>query len=353
MTPLFCLEENMKLALLTILSAVLVASASAQVVSPPSDGCESESYGCPAGRIPHPGHPPIEATIPIPPPANIEARSLAVADGVLYLGTSAGAIYTSRDGGQTWQGLAKFRFDYVIDRIVVDGDHIYLAAWTLSDPTQGSFLVSDDRGATWNLTLNKSIRGIAISGNILVIGALDGVFRSRDFGRTFEPISANITDVQSIGIDPVDPAYIFVGTWHLGYYTHNGGATWHQIAKGIINDSDFFSIVLDGETIYIGACSGIYKGNDDGQQYHKEKTKTDARRTKVIRQINHNTLYAGTTDGVWVTVDGGKSWKRRGNRNIVVNDMVFTSPNHLVIATSRFSVIWSDDGGKSFTYAQF
>ena len=351
MTPLFYFEENMRYALLAILSVFLVASASAQVAPLPSDGCDSEAYGCPAGRVP--SRPPTEATIPIPPPAHIEPRSLALADGVLYLGTSAGVIYTSHDGGLTWQGLAKFRFDYVIDRIVVDGQHIYLAAWTLSDPSQGSFLVSDDLGKTWNLTLNKSIRGIAVSGNTLVIGALDGVYRSRDYGRTFEPISTSIVDVQSIGIDPTDPSYIFVGTWHLGYYTHNGGMTWHSISKGIINDSDFFSIVLDGETIYIGACSGIYKGSDDGQQYHKEKTKKDARRTKVIRQINRNTLYAGTTDGVWITTDGGKNWKRRGNRNIVVNDMVALTPTHLVVATSRFGVIWSDDGGKSFVNAQF
>jgi photosystem II stability/assembly factor-like uncharacterized protein len=187
----------------------------------------------------------------------------------------------------------------------------------------------------------------------LVVGALDGVYRSRDYGRTFDPISTGIKDVQSIAIDPENPSYMFVGTWHLGYYTHNGGATWHSIAKGIINDSDFFTIVLDGSTVYIGACSGIYKGSDDGQQYAKEKTKTDARRTKIIRQVSKTTLYAGTTDGVWITTDAGKTWKRRGSHYITVNDMVATSPNHIVVATLHHAVIWSDDGGKTFTESQF
>ena len=284
---------------------------------------------------------------------NTEARSLAVSGHTLYVGTSAGAIYASHDEGRTWQGFVAFRKDYVIDRILVDGGHFYVAAWTIGDPNQGSFFVSDDGGATWTLTLNKAVRAIGTSGTMLVVGAQDGVYRSPDHGRTFESISREIGDVQSLAIDSVNPSYIFVGTWHLGYYTRNGGMTWDSIDRGIINDSDFFSIVLDGGTIWIGACSGIYKGSDDGEQYRKLKTKTNARRTKVIWQVSKALLYAGTTDGVWATTDAGKTWKRRGSRQIVVNDMVATSPNHLVVATSRFGVIWSDDGGKSYTRAQF
>jgi hypothetical protein len=284
---------------------------------------------------------------------NGEARSLVVSGRVLYVGTSAGAVYASHDEGRTWRGFAAFRKDYVIDRMLVDGGHFYVAAWTIGDPSQGSFFVSDDGGATWTLTFNKAVRAIGTSGTMLVVGAQDGVYRSLDHGRTFESISREIGDVQSLAIDQSNPSYIFVGTWHLGYYTRNGGMTWHPINKGIINDSDFFSIVLDGGTIWIGACSGIYKGSDDGEQYRKLRTKTDARRTKVIWRVSEARLYAGTTDGVWATTDAGKSWKRRGNRNIAVNDMVATSPNHLVVATSRFGVIWSDNGGKSYTQAQF
>jgi photosystem II stability/assembly factor-like uncharacterized protein len=283
----------------------------------------------------------------------VEARSLAATPHVLYLGTSAGAIYSSKDDGRTWQGFTQFRKDYVIDRMLVDGDHFYVAGWVLDRPDQGSLFVSDDAGKTWTLTFNKSIRAIGVSGDTLVVGALDGVYRSRDFGRTFEPISTGIKDIQSIAIDPENPSYLFIGTWHLGYYSHNGGSTWHAIAKGIINDSDFFTIVLDGSTVYIGACSGIYKGSDDGQQYVKEKTQTEARRTKIIRQVSKTTLYAGTTDGVWVTTDAGKTWKRRGSRYITVNDMVATSPGHIVVATLHHAVIWSDDGGKTYTESQF
>ena len=282
----------------------------------------------------------------------VEARSLAASGGVLYVGTSAGAIYTSTDGGETWRGFAKFRQDYVIDCIAVDGPNIYVASWTMGDPSQGAFLHSTDSGKTWVLTSNKHFTALTVVRGVVYVGSADGVYRSVD-GLTFEAISTGIKNVQSIAVDPESPSSIFVGTWHLGYFTHNGGMTWHSIHKGIINDSDFFTIVLNGNTIYIGACSGIYKGSDDGEQFRKEKTKTDARRTKVLRQVSNNTLYAGTTDGIWISTDAGKTWKRRGSRYITVNDMLATSSNHLVVATLHHGVIWSDDGGKTYTQAQF
>src|SRR5271170_689534 len=128
MTPLFVfLEENkMRYALLIILSVFLIPAAHAQ-----TNECEGEAYGCPdmASFTAHMNQRQGD-TVPVPP-AHIEPRSLTEADGVLYLGTSAGAVYTSHDGGLTWQGLAKFRFDYVIDRIAVDGKRIYVAAWLM------------------------------------------------------------------------------------------------------------------------------------------------------------------------------------------------------------------------------
>lgn len=291
--------------------------------------------------------------------AQVEARSLAVSDHVLYLGTNAGAIYTSHDDGKTWQGLAQFRKDYVIDRMLIDGERIYVAAWVTNNPSEGVFLRSPDKGKTWELTANTLFRAMilmdgcfirACTGKMIYAGGPDGIYVSYNAGGDFTKVDSPIKDVQSIA---VNDGTIYVGTWHLGWYTHNDGVTWHPISKGIIDDSDFFAILLSGSDIYIGACSGIYKGSDDGEQYRKLKTQKEARRTKVIRMGAKKLLYAGTTDGVFQSVNGGYDWHRQGNRNIVVNDMLVTSPLHLVVATSRFSVIWSDDGGKNYTQAQF
>jgi photosystem II stability/assembly factor-like uncharacterized protein len=285
----------------------------------------------------------------------IEARSLAAAPGVLYLGTSAGILYTSHDQGVSWQAFVSFGNQYVIDRILTDGGRIYIAAWDLNNPNVGDFFRSLDEGKTWELTLHKSIRGLALSGDTLIAGGLDGVYRSTDQGMTWDKIFT-IKNVQSVAVDPNYPNQIFAGTWHLGYVTHNGGAAWHPIDKGLINDSDFFSIILDKtdpSTVYIGACSGIYKGSDDGEQYKKLKTSKDARRTKVLFQVDKNTIYAGTTDGVFLSTNGGDSWKRRSLNVVVVNDMIATDRNHIVVASLKHGVVYSNDGGVNFLFAHF
>jgi photosystem II stability/assembly factor-like uncharacterized protein len=285
----------------------------------------------------------------------IEARSLAATPQVLYLGTSVGTIYTSHDQGVNWEAFTSFGSQYVIDRILTDGNNIYVAMWYLKNPNVGSFFRSLDGGKTWELTLQQSLRGLAVSGQTLIAGGIDGVWRSKDRGATWEQIS-DITDVQSVAVDPAQPNYIFVGTWHLGYATHNGGVTWHPIDKGLINDSDFFTIILDKtdpSTIYIGACSGIYKGNDDGEQYKKLNTIKDARRTKVLYQVDKNTIYAGTTDGVFLSTNGGNSWKRQSDEIIIVNDMLVIGRDHLVVASLKHGVVFSADGGRNFYVSHF
>ena len=80
--------------------------------------------------------------------------------------------------------------------------------------------------------------------NLLVIGALDGVFRSKDGGQTWERISpdnnAEIKDIESLAIDPQNPDIIYPGSGHLPWKTDNGGASWHSISKGIAFDWNMF-----------------------------------------------------------------------------------------------------------------
>ena len=55
---------------------------------------------------------------------------------------------------------------------------------------------------------------------------------------------------------------IYAGTWHLAWKTDDGGNNWHQIKNGVIDDSDVFSLIIDPQqpsTVYLSACSGIYK----------------------------------------------------------------------------------------------
>jgi photosystem II stability/assembly factor-like uncharacterized protein len=286
----------------------------------------------------------------------------------ILLGTSAGQLFNSEDGGASWTLFAHLApgDDYVLDHIIFNPDHpqtIYVAGWSLYNADEGDVFRSDDSGKTWRAlpgVHGKSVRALAMApsnSNTLVVGALDGIFRSNDGGQNWQRISpesyTDIRNVESLAIDPQNPDIIYAGTWHLPWKTEDGGATWHSISKGIAFDSDMFSIIIDPhnpQVVYASACSGMYKSLNKAEYFHRiyMSLPTPAHRTRVLKQDPQrpNTVYAGTVAGLWKTLDGGDHWKLVTDDSVIVNDIMISpnNPDHVLVATDRGGVLASGDG---------
>jgi len=125
----------------------------------------------------------------------------------------------------------------------------------------------------------------------------------------------------------------------------------------MIDDSDVFSVIVDHDNpsiVFASACSGIYKSETAGNLFAKiQGIPFSARRTRVLKQdpTNENIVYAGTTEGLWKTVDLGKVWKRVSSPEVVVNDVMIDprDSNRVLIATDRSGVMASTDGASSWT----
>ena len=288
----------------------------------------------------------------------------------VYLGSLTGTIYDTRDGGHTWNRLALVgkRDDLALDNIIVDPKnpkHILVGAWVL-DRADGGLYVSEDGGKTWNANAQMkghSVRAMTMAPsdpNTIVIGALDGVFRSTDGGTSWALISpagnGEIHEVESIAINPKDPHTIYAGTWHLPWKTTDGGEHWASMHQGIIDDSDVFSIIVDPKdaaNVYLSACSGIYRSTDSGAQFAKvQGIPSSARRTRVLMEDGKetNVVFAGTTEGLWRTADSGHTFERNGSPSWIINDVNIdpTDSQHVLLATDRTGVLVSSDGGKTF-----
>jgi photosystem II stability/assembly factor-like uncharacterized protein len=290
----------------------------------------------------------------------------------IFLGTSAGRLYLSSDGGVSWSRWASLGApaEMVLDHVVIDPanpKNMYVAAWNAQAPnSDGELFRSQDGGKRWDVAPDlhgKSIRAMAMAGSdsrTLVAGGLDGVFRSRDGGETWQRISpehhAEIKNVESVAIDPANPEVIYAGTWHLPWKTEDGGKSWHSIKKGVIDDSDVFSIVVDAQepaNLYISACSGIYRSESAGELFRKiQGIPYSARRTRVLQidPNDRNVVYAGTTEGLWKTTDSGANWKRLTGANVVVNDVMIDprQPARVLLATDRGGILMSNDAGLTF-----
>jgi len=303
-----------------------------------------------------------------------DVRSLAVdprdPDHVL-LGTSAGQLFASQDGGDSWQRLAQLgeQAQYVLDNIVFDRTQpgtIYVAAWNVEGSDSGDLFRSTDDGRSWHTIKGlhgKSIRAFAVAPSnsaVLVAGALDGLYRSNDKGANWQRISpendAEIKNIESLAIDPRNPNVIYVGTWHLPWKTIDSGHTWISIKKGWIDDSDVFSIVLDPrnpDRIFASACTGVYSSDDAAGRFQKLKgIPNSARRTRklYLHPSDGNIVFAGTTEGLYRSIDAGRTWKLISARNVIVNDIVVDvrRPGRVLLATDRSGIMRSENGGRSF-----
>jgi photosystem II stability/assembly factor-like uncharacterized protein len=291
----------------------------------------------------------------------------------LLLGTSAGQLFASHDGGNSWTPFAHLGpgDDLVIDHILFDPTNpqtIYAAGWGLYKDDEGDVFRSDDGGANWKELKGvhgKSIRALAMAPSdheTLVIGALDGVFRSRDGGKKWERMTpenpdvlennASLKNFVSVAIDPQNPDIVYAGTRHLAWKTTDGGKNWHNVKDGMLDDSDVFSIVVDPKTpsrVYASACSGIYKSDNGAEVFHRvQGLPHSAIRTRVLKQDPQRPaiVYAGTTGGLWKTLDGGARWSLVTSADVIINDVLIDprNPERVLLATDRGGVLATNDG---------
>jgi photosystem II stability/assembly factor-like uncharacterized protein len=287
-----------------------------------------------------------------------------------YFGTLDGQIYTSSDGGKTWQFLYNFnRPKLFVDHIVVDprdSNTLYVGAHRHKEP--GGFFKSTDGGRKWRESpelKNEAVHSLSQSDanpSVLIAGTFNGMFRSDNSGDTWTQLptynTPGLVHVESLAIDPRTSNTIYAGTWYLPYKTTDGGKTWRSIKNGIIDDSDIFAINInprDPNHVIASACSGIYETKNGGDNWRKvQGIPSQSRRTRAILQHPSipGLVFAGTTEGFWRSERGGDadSWMVTTSRQLEINSITVhpSRPQTIYIGTNNYGVMVSYDGGKNF-----
>ena len=155
-------------------------------------------------------------------PPGGDVRSLVVDPGNpdrFYFGTLDGQMYTSADGGKSWEYLHNFnRPKLFVDHIIVDprdSKTLYVAAHRHKEV--GGFFKSTDGGHKWrespqlkNEALHSLVQSEA-NPNVLIAGTFNGVFRSDDSGETWVQLptsdTPDLVHVESLAFDPQDNEY--------------------------------------------------------------------------------------------------------------------------------------------------
>ena len=219
---------------------------------------------------------------------------LVAAQGPLWSPGGDRGLFKTTDGGSSWQSILSIDENTGVNEFVVDPEnHNNIVAssyqrrrhvWVLINGGPGSAIhKSTDGGATWvrvesELPVDNMGRiGLAAApsnANMIyaIVEASDderGVYRSTDFGDTWEKRSDHITTspqyYNELVVDPKDSERVY----SLDTFTHvsaDGGKTWSQLGFEWRHVDDH-ALWIDPEFtshLIIGGDGGIYESYDRG-----------------------------------------------------------------------------------------
>ena len=363
----------------------------------------------------------------------------------LYAGTYDMGIFKSSDGGATWSavnsGLTGLHMGTALAIDPSNPNTVYAAStagvwktvnggasWTSAnaglqatvsfnggsfntlvvDPASpatvylggvlGGFYKSVDGAATWNaadngLSTNPVVLGLAVAhanpaniyaGTLWGAGfSMGGIFKSPNGSAGWTALSFGLNGIQSLAIDPSNPATIYAGPIvdMVGFLSGggvikstDGGATWNAAntglptISGMANGSTTTTIAgINGfaidpsnpATIYCAPGNTVFKTTNGGGNWSAAGVglpRSVSILSIAVDPTNAVTVYAGTSVGtVFRSLDGGGSWTGLNANlpNVGVQALAVNpeSPSTLYAGANSEGVLVSHDSGVNWAQA--
>ena len=223
-------------------------------------------------------------------------------------------------------------------------------------PRRRSAVPSNTRGDTWtaspDLTRNigrndRPIMGVA--GNAPMASKHDG--------------AASYSNIVTIGESPLVAGIVWVGTNDGNVQvSRDGGATWKNVVdnvKGVPQETHVSRVEpshFDGGTAYVSFDNHrrddhkpyVFVTRDFGQTWTSISSNLPDGNVNVIREDpkNRNLLYLGTEYAFYISLNGGREWKRfmTGLPTVRIDDiLVHPRDNDLIVGTHGRSIWIVDD----------
>jgi ligand-binding sensor domain-containing protein len=230
---------------------------------------------------------------------------------VIYAGTYGDSLYRSTDGGGHWMlthlGLDDNVGTQAVNAVVPDPQ----VAETLYIGTNHGVYKSEDGGGSWksaNMGIgNRFAIALAMSPrnrNVLVAGTHAGIYKTINGGATWAlaPVESKSWAVNALLFDSQETLY---AATDRGIHAMTVGSA----TSRLIGPDDRFVTALAltaSQPLYAGGHDGVYRMTDSAIPLSDSPRAVTA---LVIHPHKSETLFAGTTHGLYKSDDAGLQWR--------------------------------------------
>lgn len=271
---------------------------------------------------------------PGPPCANV--RSVTLSPRYQFAGTTSG-LYRANIVDTNWKAvnLEGKR----IESLLTDGNTVYAG-------TDAGLYLSNDNGVSWDSSglMNRIITVLAKTDSLIFAGTTSGIFSSADRGLNWSQIDSGLTS-KNVTALAVSQNVIFAGALYDGLYkSFDNGKTWFLTNFA---ENTIFALEFIGTDIYASSWSNdIYISSDLGSTWSVFEI-GDLYTSVNDFASNGSEIYAATYDGLYKSLDSGKTWQNSTLQDVPINSLALED-THMLVGTS-YGVYQSTNTGKDWS----
>ncbi len=291
---------------------------------------------------------------------------------ILYVATND-AVYKTRDGGATWKQLPTFSARRVVTVAIDPKFPATVYAGMMGD----AVYKSPDGGQRWlphNVGLKEHVSYVnqfvfhPHDTQMIYAATTVGVFRTRDGGRLWNEQMKGMKEVHivvTLAMNPKNPEILYAGTTGGVYRSADGAATWRKVNNGLIPAEILDSALSLGvntlmvdpvtpDTVYAGTTKGLFKTTDEAKSWLRvgESLPDQFISTLVIGPTRPQVLYEGGRAGIHKSLDGGQSWQaiNEGLETLNVRSLVMSphDPRILYAGTNGSGLYLTSNAGETW-----
>ena len=245
----------------------------------------------------------------------------------------------------------------------LDTPDVHALIWSPTEPNtiffghHNGLLKSIDGGRTWQPTslTNADAMSLATSPKAptRMYAAGHGIFRrSDDGGATWtEPVGdLQGADIHGFAQNPADPDRLYALVADRGILTSpDAGATWIPVSSAPSHGA--LAVSADGQTLLLGTGFSVQESSDHGASWKPSGAELPGNAQVLGLAVDPagNRIFAATSLGLYQRRGGGTTWEPTPLTGVILTVAISpVQPNSVLVVDDQKRVFRSDDGGATW-----